>query len=80
MTSQAGQQKITIHIFSNISRSKGNPTMKFGQLTEYNMTIIFLEKSYSKCGAETSSRHFCEKSKLSISLNQQSKCCRDYSY
>ena len=44
MTSQAGQQKITIHIFSNISRSKGNPTMKFGQLIEYNMRNIFVDK------------------------------------
>ena len=52
MTSQPGHQKITIHIFYNISRSKGNPTMKFGQLIEYNMTIILLEKSYSKYGTE----------------------------
>ena len=28
MTSQSGQQKITIHIFSNISRSKDNQAMK----------------------------------------------------
>ena len=32
MTSQAGQQIITIHILPNISRSEGNQTMKFGQL------------------------------------------------
>ena len=30
----------------NISRSKGNHPMDFGQLTEYNMRSIFLEKSY----------------------------------
>ena len=30
----------------NISRSKGNQAMKFGQLIEYNMINIFLEKSY----------------------------------
>ena len=35
MTSQPGQQTITIHILSNISRSKGNQTMKLGQLIEY---------------------------------------------
>ena len=27
--------------------------MKFGQLIEYNMRNIFLEKSYTKCGGET---------------------------
>ena len=35
MTPQPGQQAIVIHILSNISRSKGNQTMKFGQLIEY---------------------------------------------
>ena len=28
--------------------------MKFGQLIECNMKIIFLEKSFAKCDAETS--------------------------
>ena len=32
MTSQTGQQIITIHILPNISRSKNNKVMKFGQL------------------------------------------------
>ena len=45
----------------NISRSKGDQTMKFGQLIEYNMRNIFLEKSYSKCGGETSPEPFSEK-------------------
>ena len=27
--------------------------MKFGQLLEYNMTNIFLKKSYTKYGGET---------------------------
>ena len=26
--------------------------MKFGQLIEYNMRSIFLEKSYTECGGE----------------------------
>ena len=43
--------------------------MIFGQLIECNMRNIFLEKSYAKCGGETSSRPFSEKLKLSISLN-----------
>ena len=31
VTSQPGKQKITIHILRNISRSKGNQTMKYDQ-------------------------------------------------
>ena len=62
-----------MHILPNISRSKGNQTMKFGQLMECNMRNIFLEKSYIKCDGETSFRPFSEKLKLSISPNQQSK-------
>ena len=44
--------------------------MIFGQLIEYNMRNIFLEKSYTKYGGETSPRPFSEKLKLSISLDQ----------
>ena len=54
----------------NISRSKGNQTMKFGQLVDYDMRNIFLEKPYTKCGEETSTMPFSEKLKLSISLDQ----------
>ena len=54
----------------NISRSKGNQTLKFGQLTEYSMRNIFLEKSCTEYEKETSSRPFSEKLKLSISLGQ----------
>ena len=43
MTSQPGKQTIAIHILSNISRSKSNRTMKFGQLIECNMRNIFLK-------------------------------------
>ena len=35
MTSEPGQQTFAIHIFTNISRSKGNQAMKFDQLIEY---------------------------------------------
>ena len=42
--------------------------MKFGQLIKYNMRNIILEKSYTKCGEETSPRPFSEKLKLSISV------------
>ena len=34
---------LTTHILPNISRSKGNQTMKFGQLIECNIIIIFLK-------------------------------------
>ena len=44
MTSQPGLQTIVIHILPNISQSKGNQTMKFGQLLEYNERNIFLQK------------------------------------
>ena len=44
--------------------------MKFDQLIECNMRNIFLEKSNTKCGGETSPRHFSEKLKFSISLDQ----------
>ena len=42
MTSQPGQHTITVHILPNISRSKGNQTMKFGQVMEDNKRNIFL--------------------------------------
>ena len=57
MMSKPGTETIAIHILSNISRSTGNQTMKFGQLIE-------------KRGGEAISRPFSEKSKLSISLDE----------
>ena len=50
MTSQPGKQTIAMYILPNISRSKGNQTMKFGQLIEYNMINILFEKSYKNTG------------------------------
>ena len=44
--------------------------MKIGQLIEYNMSNIFIEKSYTKCAGETIPRHLSQKSKLNISLDQ----------
>ena len=44
MTSQSGLQTIAIHILPNISQSKGNQTITFGQLIEYNKRNIFLQK------------------------------------
>ena len=42
MTSQDGTQTITINILLDISKSKDNQNMKFGQLIEYNVRNIFL--------------------------------------
>ena len=58
MTSQPGKETLVIHILPYVSRSKDNPTVKFGQLIEYNMRKICLEKSYPKWTEETSSKPF----------------------
>ena len=56
MTSQAGLQTIARHILSNISESRGNQTMKFGQLIKYNKRNIFFQKLGRKWDKQTSSR------------------------
>ena len=48
MTSQPGLQPIAIHILPIISQSKGNQTMKFGQLIEYNKRNIFPQTLFGK--------------------------------
>ena len=48
MASQPGLQTIAIHILLNISQSKGNQTMKFGQLIEYKKRNILLQKLWRK--------------------------------
>ena len=48
MTSQPGLQTIAIHILPNISQSKGNQAIKFGQLIERNKENIFLQKLCGK--------------------------------
>ena len=48
MTSQPGLQTIAIHILPNISQSKGNQTMKFSQLLEYNKRNLFFSKIMQK--------------------------------
>ena len=47
-----------IQKLSNISRSNGSQATTFGQLIKYNMRNIFLQKSYIRCGGETSSKPF----------------------
>ena len=48
MTSQPGLETIAIHILPNISQSKDNQTIKFGQLIEYMKSNIFLQKLFRK--------------------------------
>ena len=43
MTSQPAQQTITINTLLNISRSKDNRAMKFGQVIEDTREIIFVK-------------------------------------
>ena len=63
MTSQSGKQTVAKNILPNILRSKANKTMKFGQLIEYNIRDVFLEKPYTKSGGKTIPRSFSKKSK-----------------
>ena len=49
------------------NRGEGNQTMNFGQVIEYKMRNIFLEKSITKCVGKTILRHFFKKLKVSIS-------------
>ena len=43
------------------------------ELVDYNIRNTFLENSYSKCSEEISRRLFFKKSKISISLDQESE-------
>ena len=48
MTSQTGSQANTIHILANISRSKGNETMKFDQVIVYRNRKSFFKNHTKK--------------------------------
>ena len=52
-----------MHI-AHYPKSKDNQAIKFGQLIEYNMRNIFLEKSYTKCGGEANPRLLHKKIKI----------------
>ena len=47
ISSQFRKQTISMQMLLDISRNKGNQTIKFGQLIEYKMRNIFLEKWYT---------------------------------
>ena len=72
MTSQPEKQTIAIHILPNISRSKRNQAIKFGQFIEYNMRPIFLEKSYLVCVKKLFPDPFLENQIISGSIVFQS--------
>ena len=44
MTSETGQHIITIHILLNISRSKDNQAIKFGQPLKYSHSSKIMRK------------------------------------
>ena len=48
MTLKPGKQTITVHILPNISQSKGNKTMKSGQVLEYSKVNIFFKNHIEK--------------------------------
>ena len=56
MTSEPVQKKFAVQALPNISRGKSNQPMKFGKIIKYNKENNFLQKSYRKCGRETSFR------------------------
>ena len=56
ITSQPGLQRIITHLLLNISRIKGNQTMKFDQLIDHPKRYKFLWKLCRKWSRETSSK------------------------
>ena len=56
MISQPVKQTVTINTLLDITKSKGNKTIKFSLLIEYNVTNIFMLKLRRKWGRKTSSR------------------------
>ena len=70
MASQPGKQTTAMHILPNILRSKGNQIKKLGQLMEYYMKNIYLEKSYTKYAGDTIPEPLSKNSKVGVSLHQ----------
>ena len=48
MTSESGLQAIAVHILPDMSQSKGNQAIKFGQLIEYNKGNMFFQNLCGK--------------------------------
>ena len=73
MTSQSGLQTIAIHILPNASRTKGNQTMKFNQLIEYNMRKISVYNHRQNVLEKLLPDPYLKKPKLSISQDPYHK-------
>ena len=58
---------MAMNILPNISRSKSNQTIKFGQLIQDNIRNIFLDKSCTKCIGKTIPDHFLKIFRLIMS-------------
>ena len=74
MISQTGQEIITIDVMPNISRNKGNQTMKFGQFIEYNIIYVFLEKSYIRLGGKVVAEPFIKNKNRAYIWMNSLKC------
>ena len=75
MTSQPGKQIISIHILSNITRSKNIHGIKFGQLMQYNMWNIFIEKSFTEYGRKSVTTPSSNKLNLCSNILQLCTVC-----
>ena len=64
MTSQPGKQTVAIQTLPNISGSKGNLTIKFGQSIEYNMGNIFSKNHTQNVGEKLFPDSFLKLSKF----------------
>ena len=74
MSSHA-KQIITIHILPNISRSKDNLRMKFGQLVVYNMIIFFLKSHIQNVMEKLVSESFLKYHNCAYLWISSLKCC-----
>ena len=75
MTSSSGRQVVTIHISpitQELKVMRQIQSVKFGQLIEYNMRNIFLEKSQNVVEKFVPDL-FLQKPRFNISLDQQSE-------
>ena len=72
MAASNGKQIFTMHILLNISRTKGNQTMKFGW-QNLIWKVIFLKNHTHSVMEKTDHRLFSKKAKLSVSLDLQSE-------
>ena len=64
-----------MHILPNISQSKGNEAIKFGQLIEYNKTNNFLQKFFSFKTLSSKKRHHGDYNMLRTKINFYENQC-----